>query len=224
MGLLGEFGQIPPANLNRTEPLLEIFTLIAGDTTSPTRVGFFGINKPPSSPVIIGQYQTFTFRTGHFGTDQGEMINVQYKSSTTATVSGTHTGGFGFPLDQVNINTIPAQSGTLLLRFKDSNDIANVTQNGVFRAINLTSASGAADTSTAATGVLVYAAQLADTHGNSADSTWTQIGGTGSPGDLNLNSQAGEASVHDFNIIISTSAENIGTKRDWGFYVSIEAL
>lgn len=127
-------------------------------------------------------------------------------------------------MSDVDINTIPAQSGTLLCRFREPNDTLNVTQNGVFRAIDLTAASGAADFTTLVSDVTIYAAQLADTHGNAADSSWTQIGGTGSPTTLTLADQAGETTIHDWHLIVSASPENIGTKRDFAFFISVESL
>ncbi len=211
-GCSGAMGGTPST---RATPNIEIFQLEAGATHSPNRIGFFGSAGAPSSPVVVGTYQNRTFRTNYVGSDLGQLINVKYTGASSAEVSGVTLTATGHTLA-----TIPQASGTLLLRFTDPNSLAVSTQNGVFRAIDLTATSGAPNVSDLVNGVNVYAAQLADTAGNSGNASWTDL----TAGALSLNNQAIAATVHDYHIIISASPTAAGVKTDWGFYVEVEFL
>jgi hypothetical protein len=182
-------------------------------------MGFFGVGGAPNSPVVVGFYQDRTHRCDHLGVDLGEMINVKFDGSTGAIVSGVDITVTGHTLD-----TIPQNSGTLLCRFTEPNGTAVITQNSVFRAINLTAASGAADTTGAnrATGITLQAAQLADTDGESGDTSWTTISSGGS--DLTLADQDALASVHDYHLIISGTPSAAGRKIDFAYYIQLEFL
>lgn len=203
---------------DRARPNVEIFNFEISATNSPNRLGFFGANGAPNSPVIVGQYQSRSYRTDHVGTDLGEIINIKYLSSTTAAVSGvTFTAG---------LTLIPPESGTLLARFVEPNSTLVVTRNGVFRCIDLTAASGAPDIADAADGITVQAAQLPDTHGFAGDSTWTRIdsGGVGTPPELTLEDQAGSCNLHDYHIIVSASPQSAGRKINFAYYMQLEFL
>ena len=193
---------------------LEIFNFEIGATHSPNRLGFFGSAGAPNSAVIVGQYQDRTHRTNHVGADLGQMINVKYTGASTASVSGVaFTAGFA------NISQI---SGTLLCRFREPNDTAVITQQGTFRAVAFDSGSGVPNIGSLATGITVQAAQLQDTAGNAADSTWTQISDGGAA--LSLADQSVETHVHDFHMIISGSPTAAGRKLNYGYYIQIEFL
>jgi hypothetical protein len=182
-------------------------------------MGFFGVGGAPNSPVVVGFYQDRTHRCDHVGADLGQMINVKYNGSTGAIVSGVDITVTGHTLA-----VIPQTSGTLLCRFTEPNGTTVITQNAVFRAINLTAASGAADTTGAnrATGITLQAAQLADTDGEAGDSSWTLISDGGS--DLGLADQSAEATVHDYHLIVSGSPGSAGRKIDFAYYVQLEFL
>lgn len=200
----------------RAEPGGEIFQLIAGDTESPTRIGFFGSAGAPNSPVVVGQYQDRTHRTNHDGEDLGILVNTKYTGASSVEHSGV-----AFTAALTNI---PSESGTLLLRFRDPNDGAVTTQQGVFRAINLNAASGAPDTteSALATNIVIQALQLPDTDGYAGDTTWTEISDGG--GSLTLENQAAEAHTHDFHIMLSANPAVAGRKRDFALYAQLEFL
>ncbi len=195
----------------------EIFQLEAGATNSPNRLGFFGQGGAPSSPVIVGAYQDRTHITDHVGTNLGHLQQVKYTGAMAATVSGVNIVVTGHTLD-----TIPQESGTVLLRFQEPNGSNVTTQNGVLRAIDLTAASGAPVVTDLVNGVTVQAAQLADQDGFSGDTSWTQISDGGSA--LTLEDQAASHVTHDWHIIISASPDAAGLKIDWGFYAEIEYL
>lgn len=201
----------------QAEPGCEIFTLEAGATASPNRLGFFGSNGAPSSPVIVGQYQDHSHRTDHDGSDLGRLVNVKFTGAGSADVSGISTSVTGADLQDV-----PSESGTLLLRFTEPNGTPVITQQAVFRAINLTAASGAPDVSDLATNITVRALQLADTDGFAGDTAWTEISSGGS--DLTLENQLGETTIHDYHVAVSASAAIAGQKRDFAFYCELEFL
>ena len=124
----------------RAEPLIEIFQLEAGATNSPNRIGFFGTGGAPNATVVIGLYQDRTHRCDYVGTDKGVLVNAKYTGASSAEISGVSLTATGHTLA-----TVPQVSGTLLLRFKEPNLTAVVTQNALVRAISLTAASGAPD-------------------------------------------------------------------------------
>ena len=203
---------------DRALPNVEIFNFEISATNSANRLGFFGANGAPSSPVIVGQYQSRSYRTDHVGADLGEVVNNKFLTSTTAQVSGvTFTAG---------LTLIPPESGTLLARFVEPASTLVVTRNGVFRVIDLNAASGAPDVADAADGITVQAAQLPDTHGFAGNSTWTRIdsGGAGSPPELDLADQTGECNLHDFHIIVSASPTAAGRKINFAYYMQLEFL
>lgn len=227
-GAMGMFGNLGEKSLTqvytetgKADPLLEIFNLNPGDTNNPNRMGFFGTNGAPNSAVIVGQYQDTTFRTNHHGAQLGEMINVKFISATTATISGTLGTGpmFGAGFAIANLTNI---SGTLLARFREPNDTAVITQQATFRAVDFTAASGVPDISDLVNGITVQAAQLQDTSGNAADTTWSEVSSGGSP--LSLADQAIESHVHDFHLIVSGSPTAAGRKTNFGYLVRLEFL
>lgn len=202
---------------NRPEiSALEIFDITAspGDTTAPLRLGFFGIAGAPNSTVLVGNYQDRTHRVDHFGTDLGVFINQKFLNSSTAEVSGVSTATTGADLQDV-----PAESGTILARFREPNDVLVTTQNAVFRAIVLSSTSGAT-TGSFPSEVTIQAYQLPDTDGYAGDTAWTEI----TAGNLGLEDQSASATVHDWHIAISLSPDQTGQLRDFGFFLQTEFL
>jgi hypothetical protein len=203
---------------DRARPNVEIFNFEISATNSPNRLGFFGANGAPNSPVIVGQFQSRSYRTDHVGADLGEIVNNKFLSSTTAQVSGVNF--------TASLTLLPPESGTLLARFVEPNSTLVVTRNGVFRVIDLTAGSGAPDIADAADGITVEAAQLQDTHGFAGNTTWTRIdsGGVGSPPQLSLADQAGECNLHDYHIIVSASPTAAGRKINFAYYMQLEFL
>jgi hypothetical protein len=199
----------------RATPNVEIFNLEAGATNNPNRMGFFGSAGAPNSAVIVGQYQDRTHRCNENGTDFGTMINVKFTGASTASVSGVpFTAG---------LPNIPQASGTLLCRFTEPNNTAVITQNATFSAINLTAGSGAPNVADlVSAGILIKAAQLADTQGFAGNASWQNIDSTGSA--LALNAQNGTAHVHDFHLIVSGTPTGAGRKINFAYYMQLEYL
>jgi len=225
LGMHGQFGELTTtqvyANTGRATPLFEIFNFEISATNSPNRMGFFGANKAPNSPVIVGQYPDHTHRTDHVGAELGEMINVKFTGASTADVSGTLTAGPFFG-SNIALSSIPNQSGTLLARFTEPNATPVITQQAVFRAINLDAGSGAPDVTDLATGITVQAAQLADTDGDAGDSSWSEVSSGGSS--LSLADQTAEATVHDYHLIVSATPSAAGRKINFAYYLQLEFL
>jgi len=193
---------------------LEIFNLVAGDSSRENRMGFFGANGAPNSAVIVGQYQDRTHRTNSIGTDFGQMINAKYTGASTVTHSGVpFTAGF---------SNIPRESGTLLCRFTEPNNTLVTTVNATFRAVNFSAASGVADISSLASNVTIQAAQLQDTSGNAANASWTLISNGGAA--LSLGDQSLSSNVHDFHFLVSGSPTTAGRNISFGYYLQLEFL
>lgn len=200
---------------NRAVPNIEIFNFEPRATHSPNRIGFFGAQGAPSSPVIVGFYQDRTHRTNAVGSDLGALVNVKYLGASNASISGVPLSATGITLAQ-----IPQTSGTLLLRFVEPNGTNVVTQNGTFRAVNMTAASGIPEVASFVSNIIIQAAQLADTVGNAGDASWTDI----TAGYLSLADQSAEQTVHDYHLILSASPLAAGRKINFGFYTYIEFL
>jgi hypothetical protein len=199
--------------------IAEIFSVVenAGNTTGPTRLGFFGSAGAPNSSVQVNAYQNRTHRVDHNGNNLGTYINVKFTGTSDAEVSGVP-----FP----NIEDIPSRSGTIMVRFLEPTATAVSTQNGIVRAITITDASGAlTGVSDRPSNVVLYGSELQNTHGGAGDSSWTLLADTaGAPTDLTLNDQAGAATVHDWYLCLSGSPKTAGRKRNHGFLVQIEYL
>lgn len=199
----------------RATPNLEIFNLEAGATNNPNRLGFFGSAGAPTSAVIVGQYQDRTHRCDENGVDFGTFINNKFTGASSVTTSGVPFSA--------GLQNIPQASSTLVCRFTEPNAVAVITQNATFRAINLTAASGAPDTADlVSAGILIKAAQLADTQGYAGNTAWQNIDSSGSA--LALNAQNGLAHVHDFHLIVSGTPTAAGRKVNFGFLLLLEYL
>ena len=197
-------------------PNIEIGQLVAGLGSDRNRLGFFGADGAPSSPVIVGTYQNRSHATNDTGADLGVLINVKFTGASAAEVSGVPLTSTGDTLA-----TIPRESGTLLVRFVDPSGTLTQTQNATFRAVPLTSTSGAQITNTV-TGATIQAAQLEDTQGNAGDSVWTDL--TGASNSLSLANQAVSELTHDYHMIVSLSPLTAGVKVNFGFYLQLEFL
>ena len=222
-GCSGAMGGTPTT---RATPNVEIFNLEEAATASPNRLGFFGANGAPNSPVRIGNYQDRTHRTDALGTDLGQIINVKFIGSNDADVSGVNLTLTGHAADG-GLSAIPQASGSLLVRFTEPNAQLVQTQNSKIRCIGLNAASGVPGgdgaTATTAANITVQGAQLADTDGFAGDAAWTDM--TAAAGtSLNLTDQITEATVHDWHIILSANPAAAGRKIDFGFYVETEFL
>ena len=204
----------------RATPRLEIFNLedVAAETTVPNRLGFFGAAGAPNSPIIVGQYNVRAHVTDYLGNDYGQLIGATFTGSSSISMSGEPW--------LLTFADIPVISGTVLARFTEPNGTNVETQNCVLRAVDLDANHIAQDvTASTVTNATIYAAELANSEGNSNDSAWTQLSdGAGGGSDLTLSAQTVEAVVHDFHILVSLSPGQAGRKTDFALYVQLEFL
>ena len=231
MGLFGNLGEKSlsqvydereAANRDPGVPLLEIFQLVPGPVLGvPTRMGFFGLAGAPNSAVIVGQYQDTTFRCDELGSQLGEMINAKFVGASAVELSGTLGTGPMFGASFA-VGSVPNLSGTILCRFTEPNDTNVITQMATFRAVNLNAVDAMPDSNDLATGITIQAAQLADTHGNAADASWSEVSAGGAA--LSLADQAAEMVLHDFHLLVSGNPSTAGRKINFGYFVQLEFL
>ena len=195
-------------------PPLSFSTFEPGATSIGNRLGFFGAQGAANSPIAVNAYQDRCHIVDYLGADFGVLVQVKFIDANTAEVSGVN---FPNPVD------IPGGSGTILCRFTDPDTQLVTTQTATFRAVELTAASGVPDISDEPENIDIRALQIQDTNGGAGDTAWTQIAGGGS-NSLSLTDQAGEQTVHDFEIAVSASPTAAGRKTDFGFVVDLEFL
>jgi hypothetical protein len=197
------------------------FEAAAAVTAVPNRLGFFGSLGAPNSPIVVGQFNARSHITDYLGGDYGQLVNARFTGAATAEISGIANAVTGHTLA-----TIPQESGTLLMRFREPNDTAVQTQNAVLRAVDLDSNHQALDvTLSTVTNATIYGSELANTDGDAGDAAWTQLSdGVGAGTTLTLNNQATEATIHDYHIMLSLSPGQAGRKTNFAFYVQLEFL
>lgn len=184
-------------------------------------IGFFGDGFGVSIPV--GMYNSRTFITNSFGTIQGpEVDNCKYDSPT-----GVILGQTGVP---VLLTQVPNYLATINPRFTHSSSV-KVT-NAEFRIFDRTNINNPA------VGVTCFAAEVihpdnTQTNNGSGDSSWVEVGGSGSvlslvdsPGTSGLSPSGVNTydTRHDWYIMISVSPDSIGSKTQFGAYISLEYL
>lgn len=184
-------------------------------------LGFFGAGGFGAS-VQVGAWQGRTFITNGNGTTQGpEANNVQYLSSPSGILGQT---GSGLPL----LN-IPNWQSTLNINFK--NDTAVKTQNVQLRLFDRVNPDNPPSGVTTAVAEIVHP-NINQVSGGSGSPVWQFPAGTGymtltsSPGmsGLRPNGPNTTDTSHDWYVTLSASPNSIGSKTQYGLYVSLEFL
>jgi hypothetical protein len=191
---------------------------------SGSGLGFYG-NANFGASVPVASYQQRTFITDATGAIQGpEVNNVMYLNPGSGILGQQGSG--------IALQAIPNWQATLNIRF--NNDTSVRTQNAkmmIYDRVN---------TNNAASGVTTKAAQFIHPNpvqgpGGSGDSSWWNFNYTtpgltmplvASPGMSGL-SPSGANTVdvqHDWYVAISGSPDSIGSKTQYGLYVSLEYL
>jgi hypothetical protein len=191
---------------------------------SGSGLGFYGTAAFGAS-VAVGSWQQRTFITDATGAIQGpEVNNVQYLNPGSGILG---QAGSGTPLQ-----FIPNWQSTLNIRF--TNDAACKTQNQyamIFDRVNTTHA---------ATGVTTKMAQIIHPNpnqgpGGSGDSAWWTFNTANAGLQMPLVSSSGTSGFspngpqtsdvqHDWYVTLSASPDTIGSKSQYGLYVSLEYL
>lgn len=185
-------------------------------------LGFFGAGGF-AAPVPVSQWQGRTFVTNGAGTTQGpEANNVQYLNAASGVLG---QAGSGIPLTY-----IPNWQATLNIRF--TNDTPVKTQNVQLRIYDRVHPDNPATGVTTAVAEIVHP-NINQVPGGSGSPNWLFPGGSGSV--VNLTSSPGTSGLrpngpntvsnqHDWYVALSASPNSIGSKTQYGLYVTMEYL
>lgn len=193
-----------------------------GNTSGANHVGFFGAGGPQGVPfaVIVNKYQDSTYITNTSGFNMGvapfgvrasgQLNNFKFETTSLANVSGVAS---------ILLSDVPAESGTVLVRFEPSGIIPVRTQNTLLRTVPLNSASGIDNVTDIVTGLIVQGFEPG------TDNTWTQTAGNAALDNrLFLLDHNDTDLVHDFFVSVSASPEAVGERNNFGFFFIIEFL
>lgn len=188
---------------------------------SSSGLGFFGDGFGVS--LGVGVYNTRTFITNAAGTVEGpEVDNIKYTAS--------NSGIIGQSGSSVLLTQIPNYKATLNVRFTHSTAVK--VSNTEFRIFDRSNINANASGVTCRVAEIIHP-DTTQTNNGSGDSTWTIAGGSGaylnlvdSPGPSGL-SQSGILTTdvrHDWYVAISVSPDSVGSKTNFGAYISTEYL
>ncbi len=182
-------------------------------------LGFYGASFGAS--VLVGEFQQTTFITDSNGTQLGPQVhNVKYLNSASGMVDSSTSG--------IALTAIPNYQGTLNIRFTHSSAVR--TQNAELRIYDRSNINNPAS------GVTCYVAELihpgiTQINTGSGDTTWILAAGSAttvalvaSPGmsGIRPNGAGTTADRHDWYTAISAKPDTIGSKTQFGAYVSLE--
>lgn len=189
---------------------------------SGSGLGLYGAAGFAAS-VSVGAWQGRTFITNGAGTTQGpEVDNVQYLNSASGILGQSGSG--------IHLKCIPNYQATLNIRF--TNDVACRTQNVQLRIFDRVSENNAPSGVTCAVAEIVHP-DPSQTMNGSGSSAWVFPAGddiilylTDSPGTSGLrpNGSSTTDTQHDWYAAISASPNSIGSKTNFGLYLSLEYL
>lgn len=210
-------------------------TFYTNDTeiTGSNGLGFYG-NAGFGSSVSVDSYQGSTFITNSTGTLQGAAgNNIKFLNS-----------GSGYPGvigSGIGVDALTNDEATLQIRFTHTGGTEVQCQNAEFRIYDRSSIGSSA------VGVLTKVAELhhpdtvrfpatADTFEGSGagNGSFNSLGGvtaltlSPSPGPLGIHIGDGtsthESATHDWYLALSAAPASIGSKTEYGAYVSLEYL
>lgn len=185
-------------------------------------LGFYG-DAGFSAAVQVGTYQGRTFITDSTGTVQGpESDNIKWTHASSGILGQS---GLGVPL----IN-IPNYLASLNIRFTHTSAVK--TQNGKVQIYDRYSPNNPASGVTTKTCQIIHPNNAQDASG-SGDATWNTPGGTGivqnlvnspGPSGYSINGPNTIDTQHDWYLGLSASPDTIGSKTQYGLFVSLEYL
>ena len=186
-------------------------------------LGFYGSGFGTSVPV--GSYQDTTYATDSTGVTQGPQgNNVKWRHANSGEVAGSTV---------LDLQKIPNYQATLNIRFTHASAVE--VQNVEARIYDRSSINAGAVGVTTKMAELIH---ISDSQANtgSGDSAWiTPVGSSVTvtlaqcPGTSGWWAAAGATSTysddrHDWYVAISASPDSIGSKTEYGLYVSLEYL
>ena len=191
------------------------------DNLSGSGLGFFGGAFAYS--VAVGEWQESTFITDGNGTSQGPQVdNIQYLNAMSGVVNGASSG--------IALTAIPNYLATLNPRFTHSSAVK--TQNAKAYIYDRTSINNPASGVTTKLAELIHP-NTTQTNDGSGDATWNTPTGssvvvnlTPSPGisGVSPNGPSTTATDHDWYLALSASPDSIGSKTQYGLFISLEYL
>tara|TARA_R110000824_G_scaffold9415_5_gene42169 strand:- start:3442 stop:4098 length:657 start_codon:yes stop_codon:yes gene_type:complete len=199
-------------------------TLIGGGSG----LGFYG-DAGFGASVAVGAYQGRTFVTNSTGTAQGtEADNIKYLNAGSGILGSTGSG--------IGVGAWPYTQASLMIKFENESTVR--VQNPEIRIYNRSDiATGAVGVTTKMAEIVhPWSTQQPSTDGSGVnDGIWYTPAGDSvtmslspSPGPTGLFVGGGVSShsstVHDWFIGISASPDSIGSKTEYGLYVSLEYL
>lgn len=196
-------------------------------------LGFYGPGGFGSS-VRVGEYQDNTYITDSTGAVAGPKCdNIKYVHANTGQLAGG---------DNRALRDIPNYMATLNIRFSHTSPVR--VQNAKLRIFDRVNIDVPAPGVTTKVAQLVHPWNEAQPSGplGSGDTAWKTLGGSGgtiggrtydppldlaaSPGATGWSPQGAATSdvQHDWYIALSASPDSIGSKLNYGLYVSLEYL
>lgn len=188
---------------------------------SGSGLGFYGGGFGFS--VEVGAYQDSTFITNSNGTAQGPQVdNVKYQNIGSGIVNGA---GSGVPLI-----SIPNYLATLHVRFNHSSAVR--VQNAKLRIYDRSNVNNPASGVTCKVAEIIHPG-LTQVPTGSGDTVWQTP--TGSSSIMDLVASPGLSGLspngvgtsdynHDWFVALSASPDSIGSKTNFGLYISLEYL
>jgi hypothetical protein len=184
-------------------------------------LGFFGGGFGFS--VEVGSFQDSTFITDGNGINEGPQVdNIKWINAQSGIVNGVSSG--------INIRAIPNYLATLNPRFTHTTPV--LTQNVKLRIYDRADINNDPSGVTCKVAELIHPTQV-QIHNGSGDATWHMPTGSSvimdlvaSPGTSGLrpNGAGTTDTRHDWYTIISASPDSVGSKTQFGLYMSLEYI
>lgn len=188
---------------------------------SGSGLGFFGSGFGFS--VEVGSFQDTTFITDGNGLNQGPQVdNIKWFNAQSGVVNSQGSG--------ISLTAIPNYLATLNPRFTHSSAV--LTQNVKLRIYDRANINNDPSGVTCKVAELIHPT-LTQLDNGSGDATWQQPTGSSvimdlvaSPGmsGLRPNGAATTADRHDWYVAISASPDSVGSKTQFGLYMSLEYI
>lgn len=174
-------------------------------------------------PVAVGEYQGRTFITSAAGTSQGpEVDNVKYLNEASGILGQTGSG--------IALTAIPNYQATLNIRFTHSSAVQ--VQNAELRIYDRSNVNNDPSGVLCQVAEIIHPDIVQDNNG-SGDTSWINAHGSGvtvdlvdGPGvsGLSPNGASTSETDHDWYVSLSASPSTIGSKTQFGLYISLEYL
>lgn len=188
-------------------------------------LGFYGSGGFGAS-VAVGEYQDNTYVTDAAGTSQGPQANnVKWTHANSGEISGG---------TNLHLQDIPNAQSTVNIRFTHGSAVQ--VQNAELRIYDRVTITEAASGVTTKAYECLHPSATQSGQLGSGDTTWTTPAGSGttlslaqSPGESGAYAGNGTGSTHtdtqhDWYVCLSARPDSIGSKTDYGMYVSLEYL